>query len=58
MDPAVRRRAFSDLQQLIKDEAPFVPLYQIDNIYVHNTRPSWTPGTAGVLDMASAKVAV
>ncbi|WP_392871763.1 ABC transporter substrate-binding protein [Streptomyces sp. LN499] len=58
VDPAVRRRAFSDLQQLIKDEAPFVPLYQIDNIYVHNTRPSWTPGTAGVLGMASAKVAV
>ncbi|OKK12984.1 ABC transporter substrate-binding protein [Streptomyces sp. CB02488] len=58
VDPAVRRRAFSRLQQLIKDEAPFVPLYQIDNIYVHNTRPSWTPGAAGILDMASAKVAV
>lgn len=58
VDPAVRRRAFSDLQHLIKDEAPFVPLYQIDNIYVHNTRPSWTPGAAGVLDMASAKVTV
>lgn len=57
VDPAVRRRAFSGLQQLIKDEAPFVPLYQIDNIYVRNTRPRWTPGAAGVLDMASAKVA-
>lgn len=58
VDPAVRRRAFSGLQQLIKDEAPFVSLYQIDNIYVQNTRPSWTPGAAGILDMASAKVAV
>ncbi|MFD8572616.1 ABC transporter substrate-binding protein [Streptomyces sp. NPDC059639] len=58
VEPAVRRRAFADLQQLIKDEAPFVSLYQIDNIYVRNNRPSWTPGAAGVLDMASAKVAV
>lgn len=56
VEPAVRRRAFSRLQELIKTEAPFVPLYQIDNIYVHNSRPHWTPGSAGVLDMASAEV--
>ncbi|WP_328885413.1 ABC transporter substrate-binding protein [Streptomyces sp. NBC_00316] len=56
VEPAVRRRAFSRLQELIKTEAPFVPLYQIDNIYVHNSRPRWTPGAAGVLDMASAEV--
>ncbi|MFE2055755.1 ABC transporter substrate-binding protein [Streptomyces sp. NPDC059446] len=56
VDPETRRRAFSGLQRLIKSEAPFVPLYQIDNIYARNSRPRWTPGFAGVLDMASAEV--
>lgn len=56
VDPETRRKAFSGLQRLIKTEAPFVPLFQIDNIYARNTRPSWTPGFAGVLDMASAEV--
>ncbi|WP_392667344.1 ABC transporter substrate-binding protein [Streptomyces sp. LN785] len=56
VDPDTRQRAFSDLQRLIRTEAPFVPLYQIDNIYARNQRPRWTPGSAGVLDMASAKV--
>ncbi|GAA2325362.1 ABC transporter substrate-binding protein [Streptomyces kunmingensis] len=56
VDPAVRRRAFGKLQELIKTEAPFVPLYQIDNIYARNSRPNWTPGAAGVLDMAGAEV--
>ncbi|MFE9252798.1 ABC transporter substrate-binding protein [Streptomyces sp. NPDC007088] len=56
VDPGTRRRAFSDLQRLIKREAPFVPLYQLDNIYARNDRPHWKPGSAGVLDMASAEV--
>lgn len=54
--PPQRQQAFSRLQQLLKQEAPFVFLYQIDNIYAVNTRPSWRPGVVGVLDMASAKV--
>ncbi|MEU0144886.1 ABC transporter substrate-binding protein [Streptomyces sp. NPDC006288] len=56
VEPGTRRRAFSDLQRLVKAEAPFVPLFQIDNIYARNERPRWTPGFAGVLDMASAEV--
>ncbi|NED86930.1 ABC transporter substrate-binding protein, partial [Streptomyces sp. SID11233] len=56
VEPATRRRAFSSLQELVKTEAPFVSLYQIDNIYARNDRPHWTPGAAGVLDMASAEV--
>ncbi|MFI6345496.1 ABC transporter substrate-binding protein [Streptomyces sp. NPDC050560] len=57
VDPDKRRRAFSDLQRLMRDEAPFVSLYQIDNIYARNDRPRWKPGSAGVLSMADAEVA-
>ncbi|MFG3251932.1 ABC transporter substrate-binding protein [Streptomyces sp. NPDC048187] len=55
-DPARREEAFSDLQRLMRREAPFVFLYQIDNIYARNDRPRWTPGAAGVLAMESAEV--
>ncbi|MEU9382385.1 ABC transporter substrate-binding protein [Streptomyces sp. NPDC048279] len=55
-DPAERTRALSDLQRLMREEAPFVFLYQIDNIYARNDRPRWTPGSAGVLAMESAEV--
>lgn len=55
-DPAERKRAFSDLQRLIQQEAPFVPLYQIDNIYARNNRPRWKPGSAGVLAMQTAEI--
>ena len=54
--PADRQRAFTSLQQLLKQEAPFVFLYQIDNVYAVNTRPQWTPGVVGVLGMAKATV--
>ncbi|MGX1409579.1 hypothetical protein RKD40_007192 [Streptomyces ambofaciens] len=40
----------------MRREAPFVFLYQIDNIYARNDRPRWTPGAAGVLAMESAEV--
>ncbi|MCF3964239.1 ABC transporter substrate-binding protein [Streptomyces fuscigenes] len=56
VEPDRRERAFSDLQRLMLDEAPFVSLYQIDNIYARNERPRWKPGPAGVLAMASAEV--
>jgi peptide/nickel transport system substrate-binding protein len=54
--PADRQRAFTGLQQLLEQEAPFVFLYQIDNVYAVNTRPQWTPGVVGVLGMAKATV--
>ncbi|MFT9480392.1 ABC transporter substrate-binding protein [Streptomyces sp. Mo3] len=54
--PAKRKRAFSDLQRLMRQEAPFVFLYQLDNIFARNDRPRWTPGSAGVLAMESAEV--
>ncbi|MEW2546726.1 ABC transporter substrate-binding protein [Streptomyces sp. NPDC047002] len=56
VEPERRRRAFSDLQRLMLEEAPFVSLYQIDTILARNQRPHWTPGPAGVLAMAGAEV--
>ncbi len=44
-DPARRKAAFSDLQRLMRREAPFVFLYQTDNIFARNDRPRWTPGS-------------
>lgn len=55
-DTGKRQQAFSDLQRLMQREAPFVFLYQVDNIIARNERPRWKPGSAGVLDMASAEV--
>ncbi|MEV5475169.1 ABC transporter substrate-binding protein [Streptomyces sp. NPDC052207] len=55
-DPAERKKAFSDLQRLMREEAPFVFLYQMDNIFARNDRPRWKPGSAGVLAMESAEV--
>jgi peptide/nickel transport system substrate-binding protein len=55
-NPEERGKAFSDLQRLIQQEAPFVPLYQIDNICARNSRPRWKPGSAGVLAMQSAEL--
>ncbi|CAM5669956.1 hypothetical protein SANTM175S_09461 [Streptomyces antimycoticus] len=45
--PTKRKQAFSDLQRLMRQEAPFVFLYQLDNIFARNDRPRWTPGSAG-----------
>ncbi|WP_020673677.1 ABC transporter substrate-binding protein [Amycolatopsis nigrescens] len=53
---ADRLRAFGDLQRLLKEEAPFVFLYQLDNIYARSDRPRWRPGVVGSLAMASATV--
>ena len=40
----------------MRQEAPFVFLYQLDNIYARNQSPRWKPGPAGVLAMAGAEV--
>ncbi|MDI5963039.1 ABC transporter substrate-binding protein [Streptantibioticus silvisoli] len=56
VDSDARMRAFTDLQRLMLTEAPFVSLYQLDNILARNSRPRWRPGAAGSLDMATAEV--
>jgi peptide/nickel transport system substrate-binding protein len=56
VDPAERQRAFNDLQRLLKEEAPFVYLYQLDTLMARNARPSWRPAVTGSLAMATAQV--
>ncbi|PSK93809.1 peptide/nickel transport system substrate-binding protein [Murinocardiopsis flavida] len=56
VDPEEREEAFAALQRLLKKEAPFVFLYQLDNIYARNARPRWEPGVTGSLTMASAEL--
>ncbi|WP_406068063.1 ABC transporter substrate-binding protein [Streptomyces sp. NBC_01020] len=58
VDPAERARAFSDLQRLMREQAPFVFLYQLDNILARNARPRWKPGVVGSLAMQNAEVTV
>jgi peptide/nickel transport system substrate-binding protein len=53
---ADRQKAFTGLQQLLKEEAPFVFLYQLDNIYARNQRPDWHPNVVGSLTMAGARL--
>ncbi|WP_407703547.1 ABC transporter substrate-binding protein [Streptomyces triticagri] len=56
VSPEKRAKAFSELQQLMLDEAPFVSLYQQDIILARTTRAHWTPIINGALAMESAEV--
>jgi peptide/nickel transport system substrate-binding protein len=50
-----RKQAFSQLQQLMAAEAPFVYLYHASNVYAVRDGIDWTMPMNGVLAMASAK---
>ena len=54
--PESRTLAFSALQKLLAEEAPFVFLYQVDTVLIQNDRVSWTPNVIGSLTMADAEV--
>lgn len=54
--PSARAVAFTELQKLLLDQAPFVYLYQIDTVLIRNERVSWAPNVIGSLSMASAEV--
>lgn len=56
VDPDERLEAFAELQALLREEAPFVFLYQIDNILVHTSRVRWQPNVTGSLAMERAEV--
>lgn len=52
--PADRQKAFSSLQHLFSEEAPFVFLYQADTIVISNDKVRWTPNVIGDLDLQNA----
>ncbi|MDX3234356.1 ABC transporter substrate-binding protein [Streptomyces sp. ME03-5709C] len=54
MEPQERAKAFSQLQQLLVDEAPFVFLYHSSNVYAMRAGIDWTIPGSGVLAMAGA----
>jgi len=56
VNPDERKAAFSQLQLLLKDQAPFIYLYQTDNIYGMTPRVTWAPNPVGVLLMKDASV--
>ncbi|GLY79320.1 ABC transporter substrate-binding protein [Actinoallomurus iriomotensis] len=56
VDSATRKQAFTKLQQLLVDEAPFLFLYQARSLFAVNDRVQWKTNSNGTLAMASAKL--
>lgn len=54
LNPQDRQAAFTKLQQILKDEAPFIYLYQLDNLYGIRKNVQWKPNPVGVLSMYNA----
>ncbi|WP_219470024.1 ABC transporter substrate-binding protein [Nonomuraea rhizosphaerae] len=57
VDPETRRKAFTELQNLLIDEAPFLYLYQVSILYAVSDKVRWKTNANGTLAMASAKLA-
>jgi peptide/nickel transport system substrate-binding protein len=56
VDSATRLKAFSELQQLLKSEAPFTYLFNVNNTYAMRSNVDWTMPMMGINAMSSAKV--
>jgi peptide/nickel transport system substrate-binding protein len=55
MTPADRQQAFTQLQQMMVDHAPYIYLYNTSNVYAVRDGIDWTMPINGVLAMASTK---
>jgi len=55
-DPSKRLQAFSQMQTLLKDQAPFVYLFDINNTYAMRSDVKWTMPVTGILSMSSAQL--
>ncbi|MGH3741507.1 MAG: ABC transporter substrate-binding protein, partial [Micromonosporaceae bacterium] len=53
---AKQQKAADELQVLLKEEAPFIYLWQMQNVYAVNPDVSWRPGTIGLLRMHEASL--
>jgi peptide/nickel transport system substrate-binding protein len=38
VDPAIRKEIYGELQRIVADELPYVDLWYLDNVLVHNRR--------------------
>jgi peptide/nickel transport system substrate-binding protein len=56
VDPKGRTAAYAELHQLIRDEAPWVPLWQQHDLYGVATTVEWTPRADEKVWMYDAKV--
>jgi peptide/nickel transport system substrate-binding protein len=56
IDPKTRQAAFTQLQTILKEEAPFIYLYQLNNNYGMKKTVQWKPNSIGVLWMYEASV--
>lgn len=54
--PEKRLQAFDQLQKILIENAPFIYLYQTDNVYGMTNRVHWTPNPVGVLSMYTASI--
>ncbi|MFZ4451635.1 ABC transporter substrate-binding protein [Salibacterium aidingense] len=54
IDSDARQEAFTELQEIIKEEAPFIFLYQKDNLYGVRDDVNWDANSIGVLRMYNA----
>lgn len=56
LDDKSRLQAFSNLQALLKSEAPFISLFSINNVYAMRSNVDWTMPVTGILSMSRAKI--
>jgi peptide/nickel transport system substrate-binding protein len=55
-NPTARQKAFSQLQELLKKEAPFVYLFNINNTYAMKSDVTWKMPVTGILSMSTASI--
>ncbi|TDF94781.1 ABC transporter substrate-binding protein [Paenibacillus piri] len=56
IDSQKRQATFTKLQTLLKEEAPFMYLYQINGLYGMRTNVEWQPNPIGLLSMYKASL--
>ncbi|MEV1176347.1 ABC transporter substrate-binding protein [Nonomuraea sp. NPDC049784] len=56
VDPKVRQEAFTELQNMLMEESPFLYLYQASILYAVSDKVQWKTNANGTLAMASTKL--
>ncbi|MCY9661666.1 ABC transporter substrate-binding protein [Paenibacillus chondroitinus] len=56
IDPQKRQAAFTKLQTILKEDAPFIYLYQINGLYGIRNNIEWKPNPVGILSMYKASI--